>query len=916
MLAPFDDDIGPLFFVCALSGAAKDPEAGHLYAVAARIVDQGLSRDFASPIRYRPFSGRDHYQSNLSRETLAQAPPAPDVQARLRSFLGQAPFVFFLDFNQHGAEIQQFCGHARAVDLLFAIQFFLPHLEAPTPRRLWERVYGRSREKISFEARELVDLAVEATAAIVNEALSDRAHPRAACLRHYLARSNTLFGKAFVHMAQHNRRYFGGLFDACTEPDTENWQAFLEKAPPLKRETKREIAERPVPIGLDPESIAARFQDFTQVGLSLRPSQVDYAQAVAAALSDRALLTVEAGTGTGKTQGYLVPAMAFLVRNPKLRLAVSTYTKSLQEQILQREIPLTQTVGPYRDIHVALLKGKSSYICAEKLDHVFSEGWQGRQLLTWLYLVNLVFNFRRVDIDGIGHHLRRVLSSGADFYHLVNEVSARNRCTARHQCCPAQVITAEAQAARLVVTNHHKLALLDNDPVLAGLFSYVIIDEANHFEGAVRGAYSLELRSSEVTATMDYLGQAVARMARRAAAGLLDKLTTARQGIERCLQGIFSLNQVLAVLRRPGPDGEVNTLVNLQEQSRKALVNHLAAIGHGLSIIMEALAETHEASDLLYAHRRMAQRVKTARTQAAEFKDCAQALALQIDAPEQVAAFQIFGRHFVLTLQPVDVAAIIREHFNQSKDAVIYTAATLTDKGHFDAFAEIVGLTGPIDRPRRFLQIPSPFDPSQVHHLVPSGAVNGSHKNKNAWLDAVVEQIPALIRQNQGRTLVLFASYADLEQVAARVSGPIDEALVPLLVQQKGQPTAGLCDEFRAVAESVLFGVDSFWYGVDFKGDTLTQVIITRLPYPSTHDPIQQARRRTMAPADYWRRYRYEAAIKLKQGMGRLIRSDTDRGRVVILDSRFRLSDMSGRHGPLPTDTDRAEASVPQRRKK
>jgi ATP-dependent DNA helicase DinG len=148
--------------------------------------------------------------------------------------------------------------------------------------------------------------------------------------------------------------------------------------------------------------------------------------------------------------------------------------------------------------------------------------------------------------------------------------------------------------------------------------------------------------------------------------------------------------------------------------------------------------------------------------------------------------------------------------------------------------------------------------------------------------------IPRLILENGGRTLVLFASYADLEAIVPRVAGQVDGKGYPLLIQQRSMPTLPLCDAFRTIEESVLFGVDTFWYGVDFRGDTLTQVIITRIPYPSPSDPIQAARKQMLPPAAYWNRYRYETEIKLRQGIGRLIRCQTDHGRVVILDSRYR----------------------------
>jgi ATP-dependent DNA helicase DinG len=171
--------------------------------------------------------------------------------------------------------------------------------------------------------------------------------------------------------------------------------------------------------------------------------------------------------------------------------------------------------------------------------------------------------------------------------------------------------------------------------------------------------------------------------------------------------------------------------------------------------------------------------------------------------------------------------------------------------------------------------------------IVPPGAPPGDYSNKSVWMDSIVKIIPDLIIKNKGRTLVLFSSYSDLEAVAKRIGNDIVEAGYPLLIQRNGYPTGDLCDEFRAVKESVLFGVDTFWYGVDFKGETLTQVIITRIPFPHPGDAMNMARKKILHPAKYMDRYLYDTHIKMKQGIGRLIRCETDHGKVVVLDSRF-----------------------------
>jgi len=265
-----------------------------------------------------------------------------------------------------------------------------------------------------------------------------------------------------------------------------------------------------------------------------------------------------------------------------------------------------------------------------------------------------------------------------------------------------------------------------------------------------------------------------------------------------------------------------------------------------------------------------------------------------IHLPNNVTACQVFQKNWTLAAHWVQVDLLIRDQIYMNKDAVIYTAATLCHRNRFDSFSQITGLHMPLvvedgtpAKPFRFARIPSPFL-RDLEIIVPETAVSGKFANKELWLRTVVETLPRLIMENRGRTLVLFSSYQDLNLVLDQVRNAINGTRYPLLVQKPGLPAAPLCDEFRAIRESVLFGVDTFWYGVDFKGDTLTQVIITRIPYPPPSDPLQMARKKIMSSNLFWDRYNYDTEIKMRQGIGRLIRCDTDRGRVVILDSRYR----------------------------
>jgi ATP-dependent DNA helicase DinG len=300
---------------------------------------------------------------------------------------------------------------------------------------------------------------------------------------------------------------------------------------------------------------------------------------------------------------------------------------------------------------------------------------------------------------------------------------------------------------------------------------------------------------------------------------------------------------------------------------------------------------------MLKVQARTRERLKITLSDLAEQGETLRAIAGTMVSENRLAAYEVFLRHWSLISQEVDVAELIRMNLYSDTRGIVYTSATLCQDGSFDPFKGVAGLDRPFfldeqmtrTREFRFVSLPSPFAEDALETIVPPDAVGGNYRNKGVWLEAVTRLLPGLILKNRGRTLVLFSSYRDLEAVADRIAGEITAAGFPLLIQQSGYPTGNLCDEFRAIKESVLFGVDTFWYGVDFKGDTLTQVIITRIPYASPADPLQRSRRRMMSPADYRQRYLYDTYIKLKQGIGRLIRCETDRGRVVILDSRYPL---------------------------
>jgi ATP-dependent DNA helicase DinG len=521
-------------------------------------------------------------------------------------------------------------------------------------------------------------------------------------------------------------------------------------------------------------------------------------------------------------------------------------------------------------------------------------------LLAWLYCLITALHFRHTDISTVGERVRQCLDEGQRFSRMLMEVSAGSGCTPSHTHCPAQVVTVQAQAADLVITNHHKLALLDRDPVLADCFTNYIVDEANHFEPAVRNAFGQAVHAREIQAVLDYLERRVRDALGKRPAKDEALLSRTLDDIRSLRAAAADFRQILLAIRPKAVFGAVQTLPYshpvFADGAMRLRIEGLHAAVESVVRGLKWLKEDDPHRTLTFpsrTRRRMAQHLEQLEEAAATLGSIHDAIVYE----NNITVYQIFRKHWTFGTLMVQVADLIREQIYDRKKCVVFTAATLCHRNRFDSFQAITGMApSPTienaisPREFRFARISSPFPRDAMEIIVPQDAVSGKYDNKNAWIDAVARALPRLIRRNRGRTLVLFSSYQDLHQILEKAGADLDDPRYPLLVQRPGQATSRLCEEFRAVKESVLLGVDTFWYGVDFKGDTLTQVVITRIPYPPPGDPVQMGRKHTLPPGEFWERYRYDTDIKMKQGIGRLIRCETDRGRVVVLDARYRPS--------------------------
>jgi ATP-dependent DNA helicase DinG len=582
-------------------------------------------------------------------------------------------------------------------------------------------------------------------------------------------------------------------------------------------------------------------------GFTPRRSQLAMATRVERALANRAPLVVEAGTGTGKTFAYLVPALL-----SGKRVLISTGTRTLQDQLFNKDLPLLAgAIGvPAR---VALLKGRSNYLCSYRFEQLGAQRSLAGQRDRTLARVELWARSTRsgdlAEVPGLSdaHPLWPQLTS-------TRENCLGARCAQIGRC---HVVDARRKAIEsdIVIVNHHlllaDLALKeDGFGDLLGAADAVIIDEAHQipdlatqFFGARFGSRQVELLVRD--ARQELAQQGTAALGAECAA------------VERQLA---ALAEVLRATPRHdwlAADTPLADAASDLEQALRALGAGLGELDRGAGIA-QAAARAHELAGRLGEI-----------TQAEEH--------------EGARSIELTQRGFSLSLLPFDVAERFAALTGGTRAAWVFTSATLSVSEDFTHFTSRLGL-GEAET----LAIPSPFDfESQALLYLPSRLPDPASP---AHTEAVVEAAVPLIEASAGGAFVLFTSHRALQRAAGLLRARWAElGEFPLLVQGEA-PREQLLRSFRESGNAVLLGTASFWEGVDVKGDALRLVIIEKLPFASPDDALTRARIEHLKAhgGNAFREYQLpEAALALKQGVGRLIRSETDRGVVVICDPRL-----------------------------
>ena len=584
-------------------------------------------------------------------------------------------------------------------------------------------------------------------------------------------------------------------------------------------------------------------------GFNVRRQQVHMAERVAAALARREILTVEAGTGTGKTFAYLVPALL-----SGKRVLVSTGTRTLQDQLYAKDLPLVgSALG--RPAKVALLKGRANYLCRHRLEQTAGEGREG--------MLERIRSWSRITRTG---DLAEV-SALSDSHPVWAQVtSTRDNCLGTR--CPhlsgCHVALARRQAldADIVIINHHlllaDLALKeDGFGDLLGAADAIILDEAHQIPDLAAQFFGAHVSSRRMD---NLLEDAQAELARPK--GLTPE---AHEHALSALRGVrSSVGQLCGVF--PGTGGRL-----AWTEANSPIAAAVADLTRAVTAFAEALRAAGE------------------ETAAGALGDRAGELAASleriaaIDEIEGARSLEVTARAFALSLLPFDIAARFQALIEAHPCSWVFTSATLSLGEDFGPFTGRLGLDGCAT-----LKIDSPFDfPRQSLLYLPRHMPLPASPE---FLPSVMEVARELIEASGGGAFVLFTSHRALAAGASlwreRYPGG---ASYRLLVQGEG-PREQLLREFREDGSAVLLGTTSFWEGVDVKGSALRLVVIEKLPFASPDDPLVRARVEHLEATgrSAFREYQLpEAALALKQGVGRLIRSEEDFGAVAICDPRL-----------------------------
>ncbi len=674
------------------------------------------------------------------------------------------------------------------------------------------------------------------------------------------------------------------------------------KGPPIQ------VPREPTPI--DPEEAASvlehggPFSHYFE-SFEYRPEQVEMLRAVANALSHGQHLMVEAGTGVGKSFAYLVPAAMFALQN-NTRVVVSTNTINLQDQLIKKDIPdLCSALG--LDLRATVLKGRSNYLCPRRLELLRKRGPANADEMRVLAKV-LVWQLENSSGDRTEINL-----TGPSERDVWVHVSAEDDACTSETClertggaCPFFRAKQTSQNAHILVVNH---ALLLTDVAVGNRvlpdYDHVIIDEGHHLESATTDSLSFRLTQFDIERLIREVGGSSSGLLGRLLATTRDQVrpsdfATLNQKVERATDLVWRLQEqariffdALAEFIASQREGQPNSNYAYQERILPATRTQpgwdsveisWGAAAETLALLVALLGEIQKGVTDLYSDglETLEDIISNLGNLYRRLTEAESMVGSMIFKPSMDYVYWVEvnpnNNRQSLNAAPIRVGPLVEKYLWHEKRSVILTSATLTTHGEFNYLRNTLNADESDE-----LALGSPFDFETAALLYIANDI--AEPNAHDYQGQLDRTLVNLCQASGGRTLVLFTSYAQLKRTAKNISSQMAQKDIVVYEQGEGASPNALLESFKSSERAILLGTRSFWEGVDVPGEALSVLVIAKLPFAVPSDPLVAARSETFE--DPFNEYHLpEAILRFRQGFGRLIRTQSDRGVVVILDRR------------------------------